>query len=238
MARGEHATNKPSLFIGSSSEGLDVAREVEFHLQDVTEVTIWNEGLGIFKLGNSYLESLINSLDNFDFAILILTPDDLVTSRDISSQGPRDNVMFELGLFMGRLGRSRTFVLYDSNMEMKIPSDLSGIHTVTFHGNRADGNLTAALSPACTLIRKTIKSLGILSSRDAEQLQQATTQVQNVSTSMEQLIELLARSRLLELDITANMFGSLLPQSQLQQMRKDIESFQMSLKAKQANQDR
>ena len=184
------------------------------------------------------MESLINSLDNFDFAILILTPDDLVTSRDISSQGPRDNVMFELGLFMGRLGRSRTFVLYDSNMDLKIPSDLLGIHTVTFHGNRTDGNLTAALSPACTLIRKTIKSLGILPGRDAEQLQQATTQVQNVSTSMEQLIELLARSRLLDLDITANMFGSLLPQSQLQQMRKDIESFQMSLKARQANQHR
>ncbi len=137
--------NKPSLFIGSSNEGLDVAREVEFHLQDVTEVTIWNEGL--FKLGHSYLESLINSLDRFDFAILILTPDDLVTSHDISSQGPRDNVMFELGLFMGRLGRSRTFVLYDSDKEMKIPSDLSGIHTVTFHGNRADGNPTAALGP-------------------------------------------------------------------------------------------
>lgn len=171
--------NKPSLFIVSSREGLDVAREVEFHLQDVTEVTIWNEGLGIFKLGNSYLESLINSLETFDFAILILTPDDLVTSRDISAQGPRDNVMFELGLFMGRLGRSRTFILYDSKREMKIPSDLSGIHTATFHGNRTDGNLTAALSPACTLIRKTIKSLGILFSRDTEQLQQATTQVQN-----------------------------------------------------------
>ena len=39
--------NKPSLFIGSSSEGLDVAREVEVHLQDVTEVTMWNEGWGI-----------------------------------------------------------------------------------------------------------------------------------------------------------------------------------------------
>lgn len=230
--------SKPSLFIGSSSEGLEVAREVELHLQDVAEVTIWNEGLGIFKLGNSYLESLINSLDNFDFAILILTPDDLVTSRDISSQGPRDNVMFELGLFMGRLGRSRTFVIYDSDKEIKIPSDLSGIHTATFHSKRVVENLTAALSPACTLIRKTIKSLGILPDRNTEKLQQATTQVQNVSTSMEQLIELLARSRLLELDITANMFGSLLPQSQLQQMRKDIESFQLSLKAKQANQDR
>jgi len=54
--------NKPSLFIGSSSEGLDIAREVELLLQDTAEVTVWNEGLGIFKLGNSYLESLINSL--------------------------------------------------------------------------------------------------------------------------------------------------------------------------------
>ena len=225
--------NKPSLFIGSSSEGLDVAREVELLLQDVAEVTIWNEGLGIFKIGNSYLESLINSLDNFDFAILILTPDDLVTSRDISSQGPRDNVMFELGLFMGRLGRSRTFFLYDSDKGIKIPSDLSGIRAAPFRGNRVDGNLTSALSPACTVIRKAIQSLGVLPGRNAEQLQQATAQVQNVSISMEQLIELLARSRLLELDITANMFGSVLPQSQLQQMRKDIESFQMSLKAKQ-----
>lgn len=158
--------NKPSLFIGSSSEGLDVAREVELLLQDVAEVSIW------------------------------------------------------------------------SDKGIKIPSDLSGIHTAPFHGNRVDGNLTSALSPACTVIRKAIKSLGVLPSRNAEQLQQATAQVQNVSISMEQLIELLARSRLLELDITANMFGSLLPQSQLQQMRKDIESFQMSLKAKQANQDK
>jgi hypothetical protein len=230
--------NKPSLFIGSSTEGLDVAREVEFHLQDVAEVTIWNEGLGIFKLGSSYLESLINSLDSFDFAILILTPDDMITSRDISSQGPRDNIMFELGLFMGRLGRSRTFIIHNADVEIKVPSDLSGIHTVLFHGNRADGNLTAALSPACTLIRKTIRSLGILSSRNAEQLQQAATQVKNVSSSMEELIELLARSRLLELDITANMFGPLLPATQLQQMKSDIESFQLSLKKQKTDQDK
>jgi hypothetical protein len=229
--------SKPSLFIGSSSEGLDVAREVEHHLQDEAEVTIWNEGLGIFKLGNSYLESLINSLDTFDFAVLVLTPDDLVTSRDLSSQGPRDNVMFELGLFMGRLGRSRTFVIYDSDQGVKIPSDLSGISIATFHSNRVDGNLTAALGPACHVIRKTIRNSGILSSRNAEQLQQATVQVQHVSTSMEQLIELLAHSRLLELDITASMFGSVLPQSQLQQMRKDIESFQASLNAKHTRQE-
>jgi hypothetical protein len=227
--------NKPSLFIGSSSEGLDAAREVEFHLQDVAEVTIWNEGLGVFKLGDSYLESLINSLDSFDFAILVLTPDDFVVSRNVSSQGPRDNVMFELGLFMGRLGRSRTFIIYDADSQVKIPSDLAGVHTATFHGKRGDNNLAAAISPACTLIRKSVKSLGILPSRNAEQLQQATDHVKNVSSSMEQLIELLARSRALELDITAEMFGSIIPSGQMRQLKQDLEDFQLSLKAKQAN---
>ncbi|MHB8627651.1 MAG: TIR domain-containing protein [Aggregatilineales bacterium] len=227
---------KASLFIGSSSEGLDVAREVEFHLQDVAEVTIWNEGLGVFKLGASYLESLINSLDNFDFAVLVLTPDDFVVSRDVSSQGPRDNVMFELGLFMGRLGRSRTFIIYDADTQVKIPTDLSGVHTATFHGQRSDDNLAAAIGPACHLIRKTIKSLGILPSRNVEQLQQATDRVKNASSSMERLIELLARSRALELDITANMFGSMIPSAQMQQLKQDLEDFQLSLKAKQDDQ--
>ena len=47
---------------------------------------------------------MVYSLDRFDFAILVLTADDLVASRDVLSTAPRDNVLFELGLFMGGLG--------------------------------------------------------------------------------------------------------------------------------------
>jgi predicted nucleotide-binding protein len=116
---------KPSIFIGSSSEGLEIARAIEFQLKDVGEITIWNEG--VFGLGLGTLESLVNALERFDFAILALTPDDFTVSRNVPTSSPRDNVMFELGLFMGRLGRSRTFIVYDVSTKLKIPSDLAGV---------------------------------------------------------------------------------------------------------------
>ena len=89
---------KPSLFIGSSSEGLDFARAARFLLTQDAEVTVWREGF--FALGSTYIEALMNSLPRFDFAILVFTPDDAVNSREIENFGPRDNVIFELGLFL------------------------------------------------------------------------------------------------------------------------------------------
>jgi predicted nucleotide-binding protein len=64
-------------------------------------------------------------LDQFDFAVLILAPDDVTI--DQLSPSTRDNVLFEFGLFMGRLGRDRVFVVYDDSIELKKPSDLAGV---------------------------------------------------------------------------------------------------------------
>ena len=64
---------RPTVFIGSSSEGLEVARAAGFQLADTAEVTVWNEG--VFKPGLSGLESLMNALDRFDFAVFVFTPD-------------------------------------------------------------------------------------------------------------------------------------------------------------------
>lgn len=152
---------KPSIFIGSSTEGLDVARAVGYQLQDDAEVTIWSEGF--FEPTHGTLETLVTSLSKFAFAILVLTPDDLVFSRELSAHCPRDNIIFELGLFMGHLGRSRTLIVCDSQLLVKLPSDLAGISIVRYAGNREDGNLIAAVSPACTLIRKAISNLGLRS---------------------------------------------------------------------------
>jgi hypothetical protein len=152
---------KPTLFVGSSKEGLEIARAAKVQLDEDAEVTLWNEG--VFGLGKGTLESLERSLDDFDFAILILTPDDLTLSRGNASQSPRDNILLELGMFLGRLGTDRTFIVYDRDADLKLPSDLAGVSMADFGGERKDGNLIAALGAPCTKIRYKVKSLGTLS---------------------------------------------------------------------------
>jgi hypothetical protein len=150
---------KPSLFIGSSKEGLEVARAVEWNLHDDAEVTIWTEN--VFGLpGFGTLESLVTVLGRFDFAAIVISPDDFVLSRDVVSKAPRDNIMFELGLFMGGLGRSRTFAVCSSSPTMKLPSDLAGVTLARYTEERADKNIMSALGPACTMIRQVIRDLG------------------------------------------------------------------------------
>jgi hypothetical protein len=160
--------DKPSLFVGSSSEGLEFARAVRACLAADAEVTIWNEGF--FALGHTFIETLVNALPRFDFAVLVMTPDDLVVSRQTESFGPRDNVLFELGLFMGRLGRSRTFVLHQAAGKLKIPTDLSGVVTAGYDWPRQDGNYRAAVGSACDSIRQAIRDLGVADAKAAKAL--------------------------------------------------------------------
>src|SRR5207249_2999131 len=101
-----------------------------------------------FGLSTGSLESLVNALDRFDFAALIITPDDVITTRGETSQAPRDNIMFELGLFMGGLGRSRTFAISSNSRVMRLPSDLAGVTVARYDTERTDGNIIAAVSPA------------------------------------------------------------------------------------------
>jgi predicted nucleotide-binding protein len=71
---------KHSIFIGSSSEGLAVAEQVKDYFSEKYAPTLWNEN--VFKLNVSYLKSLMDAANLFDFAILIFTPDDITYSRD------------------------------------------------------------------------------------------------------------------------------------------------------------
>ncbi len=151
---------RPSLFIGSSTEGLDFARAARACLESDAEVTLWNEG--VFALGQTFIEGLTEAVSRFDFALLVLTPDDLVQSRAAESIGPRDNVLFELGLFMGRLGRERTFILHRAEPGLRLPSDLAGLSTAQYHWPRADGNHRAAVAAACDRMRGAIRLQGIL----------------------------------------------------------------------------
>jgi hypothetical protein len=91
---------------------------------------------------------------------LALTGDDLVASRGRRQPSPRDNVLLEVGLFVGILGRERTFAVCDRAAELKLPSDLAGITLATYQCH-ADGNLRASLGAACTQIEAAIREQGI-----------------------------------------------------------------------------
>jgi len=145
----------PSIFIGSSSEAIRIAEQVQEDLAREFAPTVWHQGR--FVLGHTTLEGLTAALDTTDFAILILSPDDLISSRDVVESSPRDNVLFELGLFMGRLGPRRTFVLYDSSIQLKLLSDLAGVTKATYDGAWAKVNLHAAIGAACNPIRNVIR---------------------------------------------------------------------------------
>jgi len=218
--------NKPSTFIGSSREGVEVARAIELQLQHDAEVTLWTEG--VFGLGEPALESLLNALERFDFAILVLSADDLMVTRDERLLGPRDNVLFELGLFMGRLGRPRTFVVSSSTPPVRLPSDLAGVTVATYNGSRSDSNLVAAVGPACTLIRNAMRDLGSFEGKAIGRLRQATSDIEGMTDTVARLVHLLARSRAVELDVIASQFGSLLPREHVDRMRRDLKELDES----------
>jgi hypothetical protein len=176
--------SRPSVFIGSSSEGLDFARAVRYVLRNDIEPTLWDEGF--FAPGQTFVEELINSLTRFDFAILVLTPDDFIRSRSGKSFGPRDNVIFEHGLLMGHLGKERTFVVHQAGTKLKIPSDLAGLIFATYDWPRADNDHQSAVGPACDSIRKVIRAMGFSEAKANKQLQEVKEQVSRQDQKIEE----------------------------------------------------
>ncbi len=198
--------NRPSVFIGSSTEGLPIAEAIQVNLDHACEIVIWSQG--VFGLSSNTLISLVERLPDFDFAILVLTPDDLVQSRGDTQQSPRDNVLLELGLCIGALGRQRTFAVFDRTSNIKIPSDLAGV-TLANYQPHSDGNLQASLGASCTIIKAAIQKLGVKPQRSPETEINQNTQFQIIhdllDDSIEQLFILMdERNIVVQRD---NMFG-------------------------------
>ncbi len=119
---------KPKVFIGSSSEGLPLARQAKAVLSSDFNVRVWDEeedGEPVFRLNQNFLSELLRASLQFDFGLLIGTADDKVSLRGVDVLEPRDNIVFEIGLFLGRLGIKKCAFLIDK--EIKVLSDFAGI---------------------------------------------------------------------------------------------------------------
>jgi hypothetical protein len=150
---------KPKVFIASSVEGLNIAYPIQTNLQHDADVTIWSQG--VFFLSVTPLDALTEVMSSSDFGIFVFSPEDEVKMRGTTSTAVRDNVIFELGLFIGKLGKRRCFIVMPDNLNFHIPTDLVGISPAKYSGIREISEITAALGPACHEIRQAMKLQGI-----------------------------------------------------------------------------
>lgn len=145
----------PRVFIGSSNEAIGVANALQAFLEDksnypaggaatgVPEVRVWKDA-GIFPVAETVKEALVKATLEYDFAVMIFSGEDTITVRKIKTPVPRDNVVFEAGLFAGALGFNRLFIVTPGT-DVRIPSDLAGFtHTTYFQNSDGSFDVSAA----------------------------------------------------------------------------------------------
>ena len=157
-------SDRIQIFVISSVEALPIARAIQnAFAYDRFNVTVWTDG--VFKASTYPIPSLEMAVNQSDFAIAIVQPDDTITSRSAEQVNvPRDNVIFELGLFIGRLGLRRTFLVEPRGMDIKLPSDWAGITPLGYQLRREDlskpQTITTVIAPACNQMRDIMNDLG------------------------------------------------------------------------------
>ena len=146
---------KPRVFIGSSKEGLPIAEAIRDGLGAAAEVPLWSEG--VFPLSSYTVEALLDEFRSVDFGVFVFSPDDETILRGESLTTARDNVILELGMSLGALGRKRSFIVRPEEIDLHLPSDLAGITVAWYDPSTAD--LAAAVSDACDQIQAEFASL-------------------------------------------------------------------------------
>src|SRR5687767_15768134 len=149
---------KPRIFLGSSGKQQKLLASLTRGLEDVASVEPWTT---TFSPGTTTLGRLLELTREVDFAAFVFAHDDwtsgeLPASPDGSpgQASPRDNVVFEAGLFGGVLGMRRTFILHSRGA--KLPTDLLGLTCVRYDGSTA----AAVMKVVCEKLRNAIESEG------------------------------------------------------------------------------
>src|SRR6476646_60595 len=128
----EGPMDKPRIFLGSSAQQEKLLQALTRGLQDIADVDAWTT---VFNPGVSTLARLVELTREVDFAAFVFAQDDW-TAKGASPEAasgqasPRDNVVFEAGLFGGALGIRRTFILHANGA--KLPTDLLGLTSVRY----------------------------------------------------------------------------------------------------------
>ena len=150
--------DKPRIFLGSSGKQEKLLQALTRGLEDVAHVEPWTTS---FNPGTTTLERLLELAHQVDFAAFLFARDDWTTDRRPASgsmgsgqASPRDNVVFEAGLFGGVLGMRRTLLVHANGT--KLPSDLLGLTCVRY----ADATTATEIRVVNQKLRKAIESEG------------------------------------------------------------------------------
>ena len=147
------------VFIGSSTENYDYAEAILTNLSSHNQITpvCWRP---VAKQSSFILLDLQEQLRISAFGVFFLAPDDYVSIRDEEFLCVRDNVLLELGMFIGALGHQRTFIIVPKSSELKfrIPSDLAGLNYSEYNP-QAFMNKDFVIASACAQIKRRIEEL-------------------------------------------------------------------------------
>ncbi|MBB1033150.1 nucleotide-binding protein [Dietzia sp. CQ4] len=98
--------------------------------------------------GQDILGKLLSHAQRAVFAVVLLTPDDEGRNHGSGTTSPRarQNVVFELGLFIGLLGRDKVAALNEPSIEL--PTDFSGVAYIKVDGESWQFELARELKAA------------------------------------------------------------------------------------------
>lgn len=147
--------NKKCIFIGSSTKSLKIAESIFRNLDKGDNIfpETWTQDT--FKPSEYPLDNLIRKVDEVKYAIFVFHPDDIIEIKGKGYKTVRDNVLFELGLFMGKLGRKNVFfALHKGVKNFRIPSDLLGLTYLTYDDDYNENPLRATGSLCIDFLSK------------------------------------------------------------------------------------
>lgn len=183
------------IFVGSSREGLKIAQAIAEQLDQVAEPDLWNNRQ-VFPLGSLTLSALESRAGEYDFALIVMTPDDVRRSRDTTNIIPRDNLIFELGLFMGRIGPERTLIVRSDAPRMKLPSDLDGLVVAFYAETKVKRDLDKSIQSACEQIKERIQRLGISEAKRTSKLSEAVGTMSQLVEKTNEILSAFEKSQL------------------------------------------